>query len=170
MIPIPQGTDYRLIGKLLLIRMPEVAEDLLKIHQDEKAKLDEAKPLEIDHEKIFLYFINFCKIKKREPFEYIGYTRDRNRVAERLEFVAVILHLYNPSLFVASKEFLLLKGYGIAGNGLTRSLSRVLSVYDSNACRMVRQVIFMEKTYEDFKEKVNELFNKLSRDGAEVAR
>lgn len=159
---ISSGTDYRLIGKLLLLRMPEVAEDLLKKHNDEKTRMDDVKPLETDHEKIFLYFIQFCMINKKGPSNYLGYLRDKINIDDRTAFIAVILKIYSPAVFVASKEFFLLRGHGIGGNGLIKSISNVLSIDQAHVSRTARKIIVMEKTYEDFREKVNDLFINLS--------
>lgn len=168
MHPIPQTTDYRLIGKLLLMRMPEVAEDLLTKHHEEATKMQDFKPLETDHGKIFLYFIRFCKLQKKDPTEFFGYLRDKSSIEARMEFVGALLHIYSPIVFVASKEFLMLQhainkkpGQSVAQMGLIKSMSNVLNVHPSSICKMVRKIIVREKAYEDFKEKVNELFYQL---------
>jgi len=163
MYPIPQTTDYRLIGKLLLIKMPEVAEDLLTKHNNETREMEVVKPLETDHAKIFLYFIQFCRLKQKEPTQFFGYLREKILIDARMEFVAALLHIYSPIVFVATKEFMFLYRSSMAEMGLIKSISNVLNVRQGSVSKMVRKIIVREKAYEDFRENVNDLFKQLSK-------
>ncbi len=136
---------YALLGYLLASKMPSIASSLLTMHEER----------ENDFSKIPELYHNFCEIKNIDPLLYSGPLHKSEKVEIRKEFIAIILHIYDPQLYNQPIECLDIRP------GLVRHLSDVTTQDKSRVSRMIREVVTMVKVYDDFNERVEELLTKM---------
>lgn len=74
---------------------------------------------------------------------------------QRKVFVAAMIRLYNPQLYHVPDDCMTVI-YGFAG-----ALSRAVACDQGNISRLIRQVVFEEKVYSDFRERVDKAVNDL---------
>lgn len=133
--PLMHGKKhYILLGKLLAKNRPEIAAELLSAHNI----------AETDYTKIPAFLHSFCILKGFDP-------KDSTKVAidHRREFLCAMLHLYNPQVFSQPIDGITLKV------GFVRQVSNVILQHESNTSRMIREVLMLERVYDDFRNDVD---------------
>lgn len=140
--------QYLLLGKLLVTRHPEVATDLLK-------EVSASEPHEKDFGKMSNYFNVFCRIMNIQPTEYRGSLRKTYKTNVRRLYVSVMLHLYSPGSFLHPANNIIIT------HGFIKSISEVLDTDESYMCLLSREVISMEKFYDDYKISVEKTRKKI---------
>lgn len=135
-----------LLGRLLLRHRPEVARELMP-HLD----TPEADPARIPD-----YFEAFCALHSLDPDDYRGALYKSFKVERRKLFIACMLRLYNPACFAQPSDAIMVSRSFVA------RLSATLSQDKGNISRLIRQVIVMERAYEDFRGQVNDTLSKLN--------
>lgn len=125
---------YALLGKLLEKNRPDIAAQLITAHYT----------AESDYSKMRSYLQQFCQLKKSDP-------RDASQVAinYRREFLCAMLHIYNPHVFNQPTDGIVLR------IGFVRQVSKVIIQNEGNTSRMIREVITLEKVYDDFRDQVH---------------
>jgi hypothetical protein len=140
--------QYLLLGKLLVMRHPEVADRLLvQIEQD---------PPEKDLSRIPELYNSFCALVNIDPSTFQGPLHQTHKVDIRRLFVSIILHLYNPQVYHHPNDSIFLR------QGLTIALSTLLKINDGHMSRFIRETIMMEKVYEEYRQKVEQAMNGLT--------
>lgn len=127
--------QYYLLGKLVTIFQPDVAQQLL-VSYNEKNKPPQLTDYHLI-EKYFCYYNKtFCDpaCTKSERLNEIRY------------FIAVMLHLYQPQVY-----------YGISVSrelgepGFVYEIGRITGKSHSRASRLISEVVLFEKVYDDFR-------------------
>jgi hypothetical protein len=121
--------DYLLLGRLLVKHRPEIAASLIS----------EQETRETDFAKIPKYLKQFCKYKGVKISDHINYRR---------EFLSVMLHLYNPQVYNQPTDSIKLN------KGFVLHVSIAVQQDNGNTSRMIREVISLEKIYENFRVEV----------------
>lgn len=134
--------QYLLLGKLLVLRQPDLAADLLRqISTDHQEK---------DFSRVPDYYQAFCVIAGVDPYEYKGALNCTARVDTRRLFISAMLHLYSPEVYNHPSDCINIR------RGFVKAVSEVLDVDADYMSRFIRQTISMEKHYEWYQEKVNQ--------------
>lgn len=142
---------------MLVSRHPDVAADLLATITS-----DEAVPIETDYSKINTYFLSFCSIHCLIPSEYTGGLHKVKKTEFRKLFVACILHLYAPALLTVTGSLESLRVSRTAvDEGLVKRLAESLKVDKSHISRSIREVIMMQRVYDDFRINVESTIERL---------
>lgn len=141
--------DYKILGRLLGKKYPDLARELLATYKDHP-------PLETDHQKIPTFFKIFCFHLSVDEKELLGPLYKTSKVDVRRLFVACMTHLYYPHVYHQPPEEI-----NLSKKGFVSSLSRALQQQEPNISVMIREVIAWEKDYDDFKEKVYSIVEKL---------
>jgi hypothetical protein len=136
-----------LLGKLLLAQKPDIARELLSDYENKKLA-----PIETDIDKLPVFLGRFCILRSIHSLDdhSRGIRKTRN-LNEQRYFMATMLHLYSPELFNGYKEKL------YPGNGFVNAVSRLMKLDPSQGSHMIREVVTLERVYEDFRERVEEL-------------
>jgi hypothetical protein len=138
-----------ILGRLCAIQKPEVARELLSIYDIE--------PVEKDHALIAKYFQSFCSLHDIQPAEYKGALFKSQKVHVRRIFVAAMIRVYIPHLYKAPPGTVRLE------YGFVQGLSVELRLKNTNVAKMIREVIIMEKVYEEFRANVDATTNLLTQ-------
>jgi hypothetical protein len=139
-------TDATLLGKLLIRKRPDVAQQLISDYQVA------ASDIAVSDEAINKTLSEFIQIRGIEPDFIIGSTRNRKRGAERRIFIAVILHLFQPHVFHIKTNDIYLK------TGLVSQLARSLNIHAPRVSYLVRDVVTTERAYDDFRDIVQSVY------------
>lgn len=133
--------QYLLLGRLLVLRHPEVANQLLgQISVDHQ---------EADFSRVPEYYQAFCGIVNIDPLEYQGPLNETTKVDVRRLFVSVMLHLYTPQVYNHPADSIIIR------RGFVKAVSGVLLVDPDYMSRFIRQTISMERHYDWYREKVD---------------
>lgn len=133
--------QYKIIGRLVCKKHPEIAEELLSTLNH--------TPLEEDISKLEFYFNQFCILHGTSKQDYFGAVYKTSKVDLLRIFIASMVHLYYPEIYFQPIEELNLKK-----NGFVTALANSIGQAVSNTSNRIREVIIWEKEYDDFKEKV----------------
>lgn len=117
-------------------------------------KSERLKPSQTDLALIEKYYFLFCKANKVNPVDFTGSIREGGKVETRKVFVSAMLRIYNPQVYMQSESPVLSVGF-------IKQISGVLKLNTGYMSRMVREVILMEKVYDDYLEQVNKLITQL---------
>lgn len=139
---------YTTLGKILVQTHPEVANELLPFCQVTG---------ETDLEKIPGYFKRFCEHMQIDPLEYVGKLFQQDKLKMRRLFVGAMLTIYNRHAFHQPHTNPIIR------SGFVKKLSDCQSVGISAISQLIRQVIFDENTYEEFKGKIIEVVTFLNK-------
>jgi hypothetical protein len=134
---------YMLLGKLVEQRHPDLASTLL-------SEINKSQPTETDMTKIGNFYRVFChhnSMIKKQPYQK-GQTTEI--MYKRRIFIAVMLHIYSPGTYHQPPEFCSVT------KGLTAEITVVLGIARSWVSKLYREVIVMEKVYDDFRQKVED--------------
>lgn len=130
--------NYTKIGRLLVTQKPSQAKELIESYY--------VSPQETELSKVKDFYERFCIIHPK--------TKDYKATSEhRRLFIAVILHLYQPEVFL-QKQIRVTPGLG-------KVIREPLGVFKPRISSMIREAIAMEKVYSDFKEKVQHVLLKI---------
>ena len=144
MSPTLGKMQYLLLGKLLVMRHPEVAQRLL-------VQIEHDPPL-TDLSRIPELYTVFCELINVDPPTFRGPLFSTNKVDIRRLFVSVILHLYNPQVYSHPSNNII-----IPHNGFIKTLSEFFHVNRGYMSRFIRETIVMEKVYEEYRQKVEQI-------------
>jgi hypothetical protein len=137
---------YIALGKMLLSKHPDVAEQLLtycRVSGD--TNLD----------NIPIYFHRFCDINQLTPSDYTGRLVSQDKLRMRRLFVGAMLHIYNEHIFHQPHTSPLMR------NGFVKKLSECQNIKKAWMSRLIRQVIFDEKVYEAFRIDIQNIVSQL---------
>ncbi|MBN8852242.1 MAG: hypothetical protein BGO55_00670 [Sphingobacteriales bacterium 50-39] len=150
MLAVHSNKDLALLGRLLLDRHPQVAQDLLS---DFRAST--VDPLETDLSLIPIYFAQFCYLRETPStlVQQAKYNRDLNH-AKRL-FIGAVLSIYFPSALKSPDRL------SRTHTGIIDRLSDVLRITNGSVSRLVHAAIFNYKVYDSFRLEVVDLTDKL---------
>lgn len=135
--------QYLLLGKLLVMRHPDVAEQLL-------IQIAPGDPPERDLSRIPVLYNSFCMVVNVDPLKLRGPLRQTTKVDVRRLFISVILHLYSPQVYNQPSDGIIIR------HGLVQAVSSLLYVNSAYMSRFIRQTILMEKVYEEYRAKVTQ--------------
>ena len=142
--------EYSILGRLCASQKPDVARELLSIYDN--------KPLDKDHPNIQVYFIEFCRLQDIDPEEYKGALFKASKVEQRRLFIACMVHIYLPHLYVSATT-----AAGIRLDyGFISSLAESLNQKKSNISKMVREIVVTEKVYDEFRDRATWLVEQLT--------
>lgn len=139
--------QYSILGRLCANQMPDKSRELLSIFN--------VKPIEQDHSRIGQFFLSFCQIHNVNPDDYRGSLFKSTKSDQRRLFVACMVRMYLPHLYVAPRGSVRLD------YGFTQSLATALRLKRQNLTKMVREVVVQERAYTEFRAAVDEITNKL---------
>jgi hypothetical protein len=140
--------QYKILGRLLVKKHPDVAQSLL-------ATLNHTAS-EDDITKIDLYFIRFCTLQGIAKESYYGAVYKTSKVDVFRLFIASMVHLYFPEVYFQPIEELNLKK-----NGFVTAIAVATGQHTANVSSRIREVVLWEKEYDDFREKVVTMVEKL---------
>jgi hypothetical protein len=134
------------LGRLCAIQKPEVARELLSIY--------DTKPAEQDFSRIPHLFSAFCRINDVAQEHYQGPIYKGIKSDSRKRFIAAMVRMYLPHLYLAPPGIRLDKGF-------TTKLAATLRLTKMCVGKVVREVVVQEKVYEEFRMAVDDVTNKL---------
>jgi hypothetical protein len=142
---MPQISEkqYKILGRLYVKKHPEEAEEILSAYTNIPAT-------EHEYNRIEKHFTRFCLVNGLKEEQYTGPLYKSDKVEIRRVFVAVMVHLYHPSVFQIPIEDISIPV------GFVKTLSRVTGQKTANVCTMIRDVARWETHYDDFKQKVQD--------------
>lgn len=141
--------EFAILGRLLLTKKPEIANELISTYLPAK------EAIETDQSKIGYFFLVFCKVQDIDLNEYLGPVYKSNKVAVRRLFIACILNLYAPHVFIHP-----LQNTSI-NRGLIKQLANTLQWDKQPVSVMVRQIVLWQNQYKDFSDQVSEVLEKM---------
>ena len=133
--------QYMLIGKLLVNRHPDIANVLIK-------EISTDKPEQVDLALLPGYFNSFCELLNLNPSEYKGALKTTSKVDIRRLFISVMLHYYSPGSYHHPPDYITIRF------GFTKAISEAMGIDIGLTSRFIREVISMEKIYEEYRDKV----------------
>jgi hypothetical protein len=122
--------NYAQIGRLVATRKPEIIDELM---------VGYLRPPQTNFNKIEGYYTKFTNINPSS-------SSLKELVESRRIFIAVMFHLYQPEVFTNKSVYI--------KPGLGKAISKEVGVQDYNLSKMLREIIVMERAYDDFKDKV----------------
>lgn len=125
--------NYAQIGRLVISKKPEIVTELMAAY---------IAPKETDLSNIAEYHTNFLK-----SFPITGSLKEN--VEHRRLFIAAIFHLYQPEVFSTRNIYV--------RPGLGKAVSAQVGIQNFHLSKILREVVIMEKAYEDFKERVQQI-------------
>jgi hypothetical protein len=134
---------YEALGRTLVLKHPGIADELLPYCQVIG---------ETDLGKIPEYYRRFCELQGLNPDDYKGRFYDREKLRIRRVFIGVMLHIYNRHIFHQPS-----KAPPIMRNGFVARLSDFLNINRGGVSQLIRQVIFDEKTYDEFRISIEQI-------------
>jgi hypothetical protein len=140
--------QYKILGRLVVKKHPDIAASLL-------LSLSHI-PSQVDISKINAYFDRFCCLQGIEKQTYFGPVYKTSKVDMFRLFIASMVHLYYPEIYFQPIEELNLKK-----NGFVTAIATATGQQTSNVSSRIREVVLWEKEYDDFKEKVVTIVEKL---------
>lgn len=150
MFAVFSNKDLALLGRLLLNRHPQVAQDLLSDFRSTTIE-----PKETDLSRLPTFFAHFC-ILRNVPSPLLAHAKyNRDLVDTKRLFVGAILSLYHPSA-IGSPELLNRQQTGLVG-----ALADVLQTSQAAVSKLVHAAISNYKVYDSFRSEVVELTHKL---------
>lgn len=139
---------YTTLGRLLVKKRPEIAEELLAYCQ---------LVGETDLDKIPDFFKRFCEYLHLNPDEYTGKLKDPAKQNVRRLFIGAMLHLYNRHAFHQPHTNPVMR------SGFVSRLSDCQGVDISRISHVIRQVMLEEKVYDDFRTKLESIVTHLKQ-------
>lgn len=136
------------MGLLLVKQRPDVASEL-------SLYLPKAAPFANDHNQIKTFWPLFCQTQNIDPDHFVGRLYKSSLVDTRRLFISVLLHLYYPNVFLQPE------GIPLLSYGFYKKMAAVLDVHRVTLYGMVREVVDWEKRYDDYKQRVAELTEKV---------
>lgn len=133
--------QYALIGNRLEKEHPEIYSKL-------KATYLSTDPQETDLSKVNLFYPVYQSIHQAT-------TGTMNMVQDRRVFIAVMFHYYSPHVFNQPTK------YRVPKLGLSKKISQVMGITESEICRLIGQGLTWYKTDENFKRKVDQTMEAL---------
>lgn len=141
---------YKMIGRLLTHKRPHLAQSLIYPYL-------KAVPYDTDFKKIDSYYLDlFCKEKGIEKSEITGALFKSSKVDVRRLFIASMAHIYYPHIYHQHTHEI-----NLSKKGFVTYLAKALKQQESNVSVVIREVVTWEKEYDDFKEKVVDIVEKL---------
>jgi hypothetical protein len=146
----PNDLHYKMMGRELWNKLPLLATSLLKPYLS-------ADPFDYNFTKIEdHYLFAFCSLYGITKKELQGALFKSSKVDIRRLFIASMVHIYCPHVyFQHSSEINLSK------RGFVMWLSKALDQQESNVSVLIREVVAWEKDYEEFKDRVSLIVEKL---------
>jgi len=141
--------QFLLLGRLCASQKPELARELLSIYNE--------KPISQDHSLISAFFLTFCQLQNINPDDYRGSLFKSKKVELRRLFIASMTHIYIPHVHNEPANCMRLH------YGFLKQLSQELQQKPQNVGKMIREVITIEKVYEEFRANVKALTLKLTQ-------
>lgn len=135
---VKKSKAYEIVGELFVKKGPETASKAAH-------SLMSVKASECDFDKISEFYSRFCSIENITEL----------KSTDKKLFISCILHLYHPIGFCVPVQYLTIP-YGLAA-----TLANVLGCSQPGISQIVRQVILEESVYDDFREKVKEMVDKI---------
>jgi len=133
--------QYKILGRLVVKKYPDIAQTLLATLNHE--------PSESNISKIEGFFLSFCKLQGINKETYFGPVYKTSKVDVFRLFTAAMIHLYYPEIYFQPIEELNLKK-----NGFVTALARATGQHAPNVSSRIREVVAWEREYDDFREKV----------------
>lgn len=128
--------SYAQIGRMVLLNKPEVVNELL---------LQRQEPREKQLSAIGSYYDRFLDL---HPSGNLKENVERRRL-----FIAAIFHLYQPEVFTVKT----IK----CQHGLCKAIADTVGVHKVHVSIILREVVIMEKAYDDFRSKVQNVLEEL---------
>lgn len=138
---------YQTLGKMLVLKRPEVAEELIHYCPAES---------NISSLRIIPDLLSrFCQLRSIHPEECLGKLDNYEKMRHRRLFVATLLHLYCQEVFQQPPDCPLLP------RGLLSAITEAVQLKKSYMSKLVRQVLYEEKQYDEFRQEVTSLVAQL---------
>jgi hypothetical protein len=140
--------QYKILGRMVAKKHPDIAAQLLSTLNHTAT--------ETDIQKITLYYDQFCELQGIERNEYFGAVYKTSKVDIFRLFIASMIHLYYPEIYFQPIEEINMKK-----EGFVTALANSIGQPTSNVSNRIREVIQWENQYDDFKNKVFDMVEKL---------
>ncbi len=137
--------QYRMLGRLVIKKYPELAKELL-------ASYMQHQPLEMDHTKLKNYFTIFCRTQGVKEEDYRGPLFKSEKVSKRRLFTACMMHLYCPQVY---------HDVSLSRTGFVLAMSETLRQKPANVSSTIREVVLWENRYDDFASTVEQSLEKI---------
>jgi hypothetical protein len=128
--------SYAQIGRMVWYTKPEVVNEILQQQQP---------PQESDLQMISGYYARFL----------ISYPNGnlKENVENRRLFIAAMFHLYQPEVFTAKNIYV--------NRRLGKEISVQVGVQNYTVSKILREVVIMEKAYNEFREQVQKVLGEI---------
>lgn len=137
---------YQALGQMLIKKRPEIAEELLTYCN---------RTGETDISRIPDFYKKFCEHLQINPLEYIGKLPVEEKLKIRRLFIGVLLKIYNQQIFNLPHTA------PVTRLGFAKELSDCLHLSQASISVLIPQVIFEEKTYEEFSLSIQYIVSKI---------
>lgn len=141
-----------MLGKLVLVKHPEIAKDLLPFATATDTE---------DLKKIPEYFDKFCKTYNLEPEKIKGKLFKSENAKHRLLFISAITKIYNQNILYLPETMPIMK------IGFVNALSEVTGIDKATTSFHIRQALFEQAHYDSFSEATQTAIEKLTNRGVE---
>lgn len=152
-MPSLSKKEYRFIGMQLTRQNPDLAMSILRSHTTDKVM-----PEVTDHGLMAVYLVRFCLYINHTTEDIVGCLRKPELVDVRRQFIAAMIHLYNPHVYTQQFDNLLFS------YRFVKCLAETLHVDHSNMSKHLREVIIRERVYEAFAAQVQETLTAIKRE------
>lgn len=142
--------NFQILGKLLVINRPEIAQELYNSYLQPVVK-----PVADNHELISSYYSAFCEHMQIQIDHCQGALFKRSRVEIRRTFISCLMRIYNPAAYLQPEDSI------INRPGFVKEIAAVLQTGEQRISETIRQAIAQERIYEDYRIRVNDIYQKL---------
>lgn len=137
--------DHALIGKLLALKQPHIAAELLSSYQP-------VTPYDDNLHNIPGYFQSFCSLNDIAEYD-LAYSRyNSSMVDNKRLFICCLVQLYSPQSLRSCENY---------RSGLGMGIAHTLNQTQQYISLLIKEVIQHYKVYDDFREKVDECVEKM---------
>lgn len=146
----PSELHYKMMGRELWNKLPHMALSFLKPYFS-------AEPFDYNFTKIEDHYMPaFCSLYGIEKTQIQGPLYKSKKVDIRKLFIASMIHIYCPHIYFQHPSEI-----NLSKRGFVMWLSQALNQPDSNVSGSIREVVAWEKDYDDFRDRVSMIVEKL---------
>jgi hypothetical protein len=146
----PNDAHFKMIGRELWNKLPHLAKSLLKPYLS-------AEPFDFDFTKLEdHYLVAFSSLHGIVKSDLQGPLFKSSKVDIRKLFIASMLHIYCPHIYFQHANEI-----NLSKRGFVMWLAKALDQPESNISAAIREVVAWEKDYDEFRDKVFVIVEKL---------
>ena len=147
--------QYYMLGLVLMQTDPERAKKIISIYINPEPRFH-------DYSLIPLFFYSFCKIRGIDPDKFQGPLFKTSMTDTRRLFISSMIRLYNPQIYNQPNNCILVR------KGFSQAMAKLLGLAGSNMSKTIRDCVMQEKLYDNIKNQVSEIVERLEKSEADL--